>query len=282
MNKIAGRIALVTGGGSGIGRALVLALAREGARVVVADIIEDNARNVAAEVQAEGGSAVAIQCDVCDRDSIDRLKAQANTAFGAVSMLFANAGATSFERLSDMSGNDIDWIIDVNLMGVTRCIKAFLPDMIAAGQGHIVATASAAGLLPFWIPQHSPYSAAKAGIIGLVLNLRQELAAAGIGATVVCPFGVLTNMQRDNQTYRPDRFGGPDSAPVQLPGQFFKDTTLSFRSPEQVAEMVLHAVRKNLPMVVTDASQRENFSRGYVDLVMRAFDDAEAFDRGIT
>src|SRR3546814_16850205 len=104
--------------------------------------------------------------------------------------------------------------------------------MVATGEGHIVATASAAGLLPFWIPYHAPYAASKAGIIGLMLNLRHELDEAGIGATVLCPFGVATNMQRDNQRYRPNRFGGPDPAPAELPGNFFEQAALAFSSPD--------------------------------------------------
>ena len=278
IRDFAGRTALVTGGGSGIGRALVLALARENVRVVIADILFANAQAVASEVERAGGQALAVQCDVCDAAAIARMQAQAR-AFGAVTLLFANAGATSFERLSEMSGKDIDWILQVNLTGVVQTITAFLPEMMAAGEGHIVATASAAGLVPAWVPYHAPYSAAKAGIIGLMLNLRHELGEAGIGATVLCPFGVATNMQRDNQRYRPEKFGGPGTGPVKLPGRFFDNAALAFRAPEEVAEMVLRAVRHNLPMVVTDPSQRDNFQRNYADLVLRAFDEAAAFDR---
>jgi NAD(P)-dependent dehydrogenase (short-subunit alcohol dehydrogenase family) len=278
IRDFAGRTALVTGGGSGIGRALVLALVRENVRVVIADILFANAQAVAAEVECAGGQALAVQCDVCDAAAIARMRAQAR-AFGPVTLLFANAGATSFERLSEMPAKDIDWILQVNLVGVVQSITAFLPEMIAAGEGHIVATASAAGLLPAWVPYHAPYSAAKAGIIGLMLNLRHELGEAGIGATVLCPFGVATNMQRDNQRYRPEKFGGPGSEPVKLPGRFFDEAALAFRTPEEVAEMVLRAVRQNLPMVVTDPSQRDAFQRGYADLVLRAFDEAAAFDR---
>ncbi|TAL04038.1 MAG: SDR family oxidoreductase, partial [Rhodospirillaceae bacterium] len=179
MTDIAGKVALVTGGGSGIGRGLALALAAEGARIVVADIIKDNAEAVAAEIKKAGGSAVAVACDVSDRTSVRKMKAEANQALGNVSLLFANAGATSFERLTDMSDDDVDWIIQVNLMGVTNCLTTFLPDMIAARDGHVVATASMAGMLPAWIPQHAPYSAAKMGIIGMILNMRMELAEFG-------------------------------------------------------------------------------------------------------
>src|SRR4051812_19388006 len=129
MTEIAGKTAFVTGGGSGIGRALALALAAEGARVVVADILKTNADTVAAEIMAAGGSALGVLCDVCERDSIAQAKNLANEKFGYVSLLFANAGVTSFTRLTDVADNEIDWLTAVNFSGVAYCLKAFLPDM---------------------------------------------------------------------------------------------------------------------------------------------------------
>jgi NAD(P)-dependent dehydrogenase (short-subunit alcohol dehydrogenase family) len=275
-----GKAALVTGGGSGIGRSLAMALANEGARVVVADIMLDNARSVADAIKQSGGEALAVHCDVSDRAAVKRMKAAANEAFGTVSLLFPNAGAVSFQRLTDMAEHDVDWIIQVDLMGVVHCLTAFLPDMIAAREGHVLATASAAGLIPTFVPYHAPYSSAKMGVIGMILNLRHELAEFGVGATVLCPFGVDTGMKDNNERYRPDRFGGPRNEPVKLPGTFFEDIAIQFRSPDEVAQMAMRAVRDNRPMVVTDATQRKTFIEGYANLVMNAFDDVEAFDRG--
>ncbi len=280
MTDIAGRVALVTGGGSGIGRGLAVALAREGACVVVADIMPDNARAVADEIKASGGTAIALACDVCERASIRQLRADIHQALGAVSLLFANAGATCFERLTDMSDADIDWIIQVNLMGVTYCVQAFLPDMIAAGQGgHIVATASMAGMLPAWIPLHAPYSAAKMGIIGLMLNLRLELAEYRIGTTAYCPGGVATGMKDNNGRYRPQRFGGPGPGPVKVPEGFFVEAKTTFLPPEQIAPMVLRAVRNNRAIVFDHSDQRRLFVETYQNAVMQAFDDAAAYEQ---
>lgn len=279
MTEINGRVAVVTGGGSGIGRGLALELARAGAAVAIADIMEENATKVADEIRAEGGRAIGVQCDVIDRASIQRMKAQVKKELGAVSLLFANAGATSFERITDMSDADVDWIIHANLMGVTNCILAFYPDMVAAKDGHVFATSSTAGLLPTWVPYHAPYSGAKLGIIGMMLNLTTEAAENNVGVTVLCPGGVVSNMKQNNSLYRPDRFGGPTEGGVKIPEGFFQHADLKFRPAEEVGKMCVQAVRENRPIVITDGSMRKLFRETYVKLVEEAFDFVDDFDR---
>lgn len=279
MTDIAGKVALVTGGGSGIGKGLCLALAREGAIVAVADIMLENAQAVVEAITAEGGRAIALACDVCERESIVRMKAEANAALGPVSLLFANAGATSFEKLLDMSDADIDWIYQVNLMGVSYCLQAFLPDMVAAREGHVVATASMAGLLPAWVADHAPYSAAKMGVIGLMLNVGMELKEHGVGSTVYCPGGVATGMKDNNSKYRPTRFGGPGDGPVHVPAEHLKKVQATYLSPDEVAPMVLQGVRNNRAIVVDHSNQRSIYHETYARLVEQAFDDAEAHER---
>jgi NAD(P)-dependent dehydrogenase (short-subunit alcohol dehydrogenase family) len=282
MTEISGKVAFVTGGGSGIGRALATGLAAEGASVVVADIVSDNARAVTAEIEAAGGTAVAIDCDASDRASVRHAKASANSSLGRVSLLFANAGAAAIEPLTDMSDDDLDWILEVDLMGVVHCLRAFLPDMIAAGEGHVCATASIGGVLPAWLPYHTAYSTAKAGVIGMMLNLRYELAQAGVGCTVLCPGGTRTGMAENNSRYRPERFGGPGDGPVHVPdnaARVLADVAIAFRPAEEVAQMALLGVRNDRPMVVTEPSDRKTFQSTYVDLVMAAFDDVDAFER---
>lgn len=281
MTHFKGKTALVTGGGSGIGRGLCLELAQQGAAVVVADIMLSNAQAVANEIIQKGGTAIAIACDVCERSSIQRMKEEATATLGPITFLFANAGATSFESLTAMSDADVDWILQVNLLGTTYCMQAFLPDMIAASEGHVIATASMAGLLPAWIPNHAPYSAAKLGIVGLMLNLGLELKAHGIGATVYCPGGVATGMKDNNEKYRPDRFGGPGEGPVHVPASHLNKIQASFLSPEQVAKMVLHGVQNNRAIVVDHSDQRQLFEDTYARLVSQAFDDAEYMERAL-
>lgn len=279
MTEIKGRAAVVTGGGSGIGMGLAKELAKQGASVAVADIILENARKVADEIKAAGGKAVAIHCDVCERDSIRRMKAEANAALGSIHLLFANAGATSFDPLMDMSDDDVDWIIQVNLMGVMNTTRAFLPDMMTAKEGHIMATSSMAGLLPGWIPVHTVYSAAKMGIIGLMMNLALEMKPYNIHTTSYCPGGVASGMKANNARYRSARFGGPGEGEVHITGASFQKNPIAFYAPEAVAPMVLRAVRNNRPFVFDHAEQRRSFRETYASVVEACYDDIDAYEQ---
>jgi NAD(P)-dependent dehydrogenase (short-subunit alcohol dehydrogenase family) len=274
MTEIAGKVAFVTGAGSGIGRALALALGREALAVTVADIDGERAEAVAAEIREAGGKALAVQCDVSDRASVRRAKAQANEAFGRVLLLFANAGATSFDPIESVSDEIMDWIVEVNLMGVSHCAQVFLPDMIEAGAGHVMATSSMAGLIPDLVGEHAHYAAAKLGVVGLLFSLHREVQERGVGVTVLCPGGVKTGMANSG-SYRPERFGGAFQRTRTAPS--YHKVQL-FRPPEEVAEMVLLAVRRSRLVVVTDESYRPVFAEHYVDPVLAAFDDVVAFD----
>lgn len=272
------KTALVTGGGSGIGRGLAVALAREGAKVIVADIREAPAKDVAEEIKAEGGEAIGLACDVSDYEAVAAMKARANDAFGVVSFLFANAGASAFDYITDMIPGDVAWIVEVNMLGVSHCLQAFLPDMIAQKSGHVVATASMAGLIPGWLPAHAPYTASKAGVIGMMFNLRPELAPHNVGCMVLCPGAVTSNMT-SAPNYRPARFGGPRNEDMKVPDGLTLSEQMVFRPPEQAARMTFEAMRKGRMMALTDGARRDLFMRSYVDEVMLAFDDVDAFDK---
>lgn len=277
MTQIEGRTAVVTGGGSGIGMGLAKELARQGAKVAVADIMPDNAAKVAAEINATGGSAIAVSCDVCERSSIAEMKRAISDQLGPVQLLFANAGATSFDPLMDMSDDDVDWILQVNLHGVMNTTRAFLPDMIAAREGHICATASMAGLLPGWIPVHAPYSAAKAGVIGLMMNLSLELREHNVFTTSYCPGGVATGMKDNNARYRPERFGGPGEGEVHVGEASGNASAMAFYKPDAIAPMVLEAVRNNRPFVFDHPEHRDIFRETYSSVVEACYDDADAW-----
>lgn len=277
MTEIAGRTAVVTGGGNGIGMGLARELGRQGARVAVADIMPDNAEKVAQAIREEGGEAVAVACDVCERSSIAAMRDAVHAAFGPVQLLFANAGATSFDPLMDMSDDDVDWVLQVNLHGVMNTTRAFLPDMIAGQEGHVCATASMAGLLPGWIPVHAPYSAAKAGIIGLMMNLGLEMREHNVFTTSYCPGGVATGMKDNNARYRPSRFGGPGADEVHVSDASNTASSLAFYTPQAIAPMVLDAVRNNRPFIFDHPDQRAEFRRTYSQVVEACYDAADAW-----
>ena len=279
MTDIRGKAAVVTGGGNGIGMGLAKELARQGASVVVADIILENAQKVASAINATNGKAIALQCDVCDRTSIKDMAKAAEAEFGPIQLVFANAGATSFDPLMEMSDDDVDWILTVNLFGVMNTTRAFLPGMIAAGGGHICATASMAGLLPGWIPVHVPYSAAKMGIIGLMMNLAIEMKQHSVFTTSYCPGGVATGMKQNNARYRPARFGGPGEGEVHVGEESLKTTSMEFFRPETIAPMVLDAVTHNRAFVFDHPEQRVHFRETYSAVVEACYDAADAWEQ---
>jgi NAD(P)-dependent dehydrogenase (short-subunit alcohol dehydrogenase family) len=277
MRGVSGSVAVVTGGGSGIGRAIAMALANEGAAVAVADIVEAKAVAVVAEITAAGGRAIALDCDVSERASVRAMQAEVVRRLGPTSLLIANAGVTMFERLTDMSDADIDWIIQVNLLGVINCLQAFLPDMIERREGHVLATSSSSALLSPFSTRHAVYAAAKAGVLGLMMAMRCQLKEFGIGVSTLCP-GLVPSQILDSPRYRPARFGKARNDCVAPPAPTGNQRRALPRPAEEVAQMVLHAIRENRAVVVTDANQREMFENGFVELVSSAFDDIAEFD----
>ncbi|HKY13527.1 MAG TPA: SDR family NAD(P)-dependent oxidoreductase [Microthrixaceae bacterium] len=279
MTEIAGKAAVVTGGGSGIGMGLAKELARRGVSVAVADILPDNARKVADEINDAGGTAIALHCDVCERSSIEQMKAEANAAFGTIHLVFANAGATSFVPVVELSESELDWMTAVNLSGVVWTALTFLPDMIETGGGHITATASMAGLVPTLVPIHSAYSAAKLGVIGFIRSMQLEVEEHDVFSTIYCPGGVLNGMRDHNAKYRPERFGGPSDERMEIPHASFKDNRLRFYTPDDVAPIVLRAVERNRPFVFDHSEQRDSFRTHYSNLVEACFDDIEEWEQ---
>jgi NAD(P)-dependent dehydrogenase (short-subunit alcohol dehydrogenase family) len=245
----------------------------------VADIILENAQKVADAINAAGGKAVALHCDVCDKNSVKAMAQAAEAALGPVQLVFANAGATSFDPLMEMSDDDVDWILTVNLFGVMNTTRAFLPGMVKAGGGHIMATASMAGLLPGWIPVHVPYSAAKAGIIGMMMNLALEMKEHNVFTTSYCPGGVATGMKQNNARYRPAQFGGPGEGEVHVGEVNHEQTSLAFFHPDAVAPMVLDAVKHNRAFVFDHPEQRDLFRQTYASVVEACYDAADAWQR---
>ncbi|MCZ6785120.1 MAG: SDR family NAD(P)-dependent oxidoreductase, partial [Proteobacteria bacterium] len=177
MEKLTGKVAVVTGGGSGIGEALARAFAGEGMHVVVADIEGEAAERVAREVRGTGARALAVRTDVADAESVRALADAVYAEFGAAHVLCNNAGVLLMGSAVGASVGDWQWVLSVNLMGVVHGVDAFLPRMRAQqGEAHIVNTSSVAAL-----GGGGPYGASKAAVLAFSEALHRELADEGIG-----------------------------------------------------------------------------------------------------
>lgn len=203
--QLAGRNAIVTGAARGIGAAVARAYAREGAKVALVDLDGDGAADLAREIEAAGGRAVGIACDVGRRDSVDAMAAEAARALGPIDVLVNNAGVIRPAMLHKMSAEQWETVLRVHLDGAFFCLQAVAPAMIERGRGRVINVTSAAGVLGT-IGQIN-YSAAKAGILGLTKSAARELAKHGIVVNAIAPGAAtpMTETIRTDERFR-DRY----------------------------------------------------------------------------
>lgn len=266
MKELDGKVAVVTGAGSGIGRGMALAFAEAGMHVVVADIEPDSARSTAGEAEAFGREAIWHETDVTDRASLGGLADRVYDAFGETHILCNNAGVTTFGMMTEpLSDSDWDWVLSVNLHGVVNGLQAFLPRMLAQpGEKHIVNTASIAGLMP--TPLVGPYVASKYAVVGLTETLRLEGAGAGLGCTVLCPGNVRTRLA-DSDRNRP---GGPAGEPSPAT-DYLAAAIEAGADPIEVGRRVRRAVEDDDLYVFTHAEHR-NLLAARFDAILASFD----------
>lgn len=188
------KIAVVTGGASGIGLAIAQRLARDGAKVAIFDLKADDAEAAAAAIGADGGTAIAVAVDVADRAAIDRGVAEVHERFGPVTILVNNAGKDGFDRFLSITEESWNSLLQVNLTGTFHCCQAMLPDMVEAGWGRIVniSSSSTHGGQPFM----SHYVASKSGVVGLTKCLALEFGSKGITVNTIPPGFIDTPMLR--------------------------------------------------------------------------------------
>jgi len=257
MDGLAGKRALVTGGGSGIGAAMARAFAREGAKVVLADLDRHGMDRVAGEIAARGGDALGVRTDVTSLESVEELAERTVERHGAVHIVCNNAGVGVFAPLADASHKDWQWVMNVNVWGVVHGIEVFLPRLIAQGQGgHIVNTASMAGLAG--MPGLGVYCASKFAVVGLTESLHRELSGSGIGASVLCPMIVNTQINASERN-RPQELrneGAGESSPAE--GQFTVSRVIE--APE-VAERVVQGIRDKALYILTHVESRDILRR---------------------
>lgn len=241
MSAFRGRVAVVTGAGSGIGRALAVELARRGARLAVSDVDSVGLAATVTAVEALGAEVRSDHLDVSERGSVLDYAETIVGHFGVVNQVYNNAGIAFHGDVEKSEFKDIERIVDVDFWGVVNGTKAFLPHLIASGDGHVINVSSLFGILA--IPSQSAYNAAKFAVRGFTEALRQEMKIARHPVEVTCvhPGGIKTAIAR-NATVA-------DGQDQKSMADFF-DRKLARTSPEQAALVILAAVEKNKARVL--------------------------------
>jgi NAD(P)-dependent dehydrogenase (short-subunit alcohol dehydrogenase family) len=245
MENLKDKIAVITGGGGGIGRSIALALADEGGHLVIADIQEGLAAAVAEEARARGVRAISVACDVAQHAQVGALAEAAYAEFGAVDILCNNAGVSwrPYRGALDATLDDWRFILGVNLWGVIHGLDVFLPRMRRQpGEKHIVNTASLGGLVP--LEGHAPYSSSKSAVIGLSEAMAGELAPHGFGVTILCPGPIPTNLGENCARLRGELAGATERRfePLATP-MMERLATFTMPSVDPVGAMVCRAIR---------------------------------------
>jgi NAD(P)-dependent dehydrogenase (short-subunit alcohol dehydrogenase family) len=239
-------VAVITGGASGIGLSTALALAKLGCDVVIADIHAQRLEEAGAEIRKLGRKALAVSCDVTKDGDVNNLASRTMDTFGKVDILMCNAGVQVGGPTEKIPMSDWNWIMEINVLGVVRCVRSFVPSMIERKSGHIVITASMAGLFA-----HNgfvaPYITSKFAVLGFAESLVLYLRPKGIGVSVICPGLVRTHLY-ENVRVR-DGSGSIIDRTAQIAATAQRKDIMG---PEEVAQQTIDAIKENKFLVLTN------------------------------
>ncbi|MCC6765130.1 MAG: SDR family NAD(P)-dependent oxidoreductase [Deltaproteobacteria bacterium] len=249
---LAGRVAVITGAGSGIGLAMAERAASAGMKVALADIEDAALARAESRVGAAGAQVIAVRTDVSDPASVDELARRVQQELGDPWLVANNAGVAKIGLSWQLRTSDWRWVLDVNLFGVVHGTVAFLPGLVARNEGHLVNTASAAGLLG--VPGGAPYVASKHAVVGLSEAICRELRATGsaVGVSVLCPAAVDTRIAYAER----NRPGMPHyEAPTEGLPPILVEEPLHVLAPHDVAAAVFAAIREKRFWILPHAEQ---------------------------
>jgi len=272
MEELAGKVAVVTGASSGIGRGIAFALAADGMRLVLADLDTPGLCAAGAELRASGAAAIEVTTDVRDSSAVESLAAAALDAYGAVHVLCNNAGVWTLGRQWETDLADWQWVIDVNLWGAVHGVRTFVPLLLKNPDGgHIVNVSSIGGLMSG--PLTGPYSASKHAIVGLSKGLRAELSRMGsrVGVSVVCP-GTVQSAIVDNVGKRPGLPGDPVLTPdAQAVADAMRRAGSPAISAREAGQLVRDAIRSGTFWVLPGAEAHLAFLENEHAELLQAF-----------
>ncbi len=274
MEHLEGRVAVVTGGASGIGRAMASRFLEEGMTVALADI-EPAALEEAAHALSAKGDVLAIAADVTDPKSVDDLAASVKGRFGTFHVVCNNAGVAGHLGLTwETPLEDWRWVLDVNLMGVIHGIRSFVPTLVAQGSGHVVNTASLAAWMG--VGGFAPYCATKHAVLAISDALRREFDASqsGVGVSVLCPGLVNTSLMSGARNW-PDRLGqrpavAEDPVSQGILQVLLDGTTGGGVAPGLAADAVVKAIKANVFVVTTHPKEVVSAAEARLDDAKRA------------
>lgn len=254
--RFEGRVSVISGAASGIGRALALELARRGSDLALADVDEEGMAETVARAEALGRRVTHARVDVAERAEVHAFAEATLAAHGRVDAVVNNAGVAVANTVLDLSYEDLEWIVGINFWGVVHGTKAFLPHLLARGDGWVVNLSSVFGLIG--VPSQAAYNATKFAVRGFTESLRQELEGTGVTACCVHPGGIRTNIARRSRFHR-GADGRTDKA--AMVEEFDR---IARTSPEEAARVIAEGMERRAPRILIGPDAR------VIDAVQRA------------